>query len=77
MYFGRGSPEVSVYESLLGDSDRIASDRNSIYVTDDQVRHMARGGDEIVDEGDVGRNLAQDRLRKKIAIWRHLLSLGG
>ena len=39
MYFGRGSPEVSVYESLLGDSDRIASDRNSIYVTDDQVRH--------------------------------------
>ena len=34
-------------------------------MTDDQVRHMARGGNEIVDEGDVGRDLAQDRLRKE------------
>ena len=34
-------------------------------MTDDQVRHMARGGDEIVAAGDVGRDLAQDRLRKE------------
>ena len=46
-------------------------------MTDDQVRHMARGGDEIVAADDVGRDLARDRLRKeKNAIWRQLLSLG-
>ena len=34
-------------------------------MTEGLVRHMARGGDEIVAAGDVGRDLARDRLRKE------------
>ena len=41
-------------------------------------RHMARGGDEIVAAGDVGRDLAQDRLKEeKMLFGANSCHLGG